>query len=307
MALLTFAEPMPKSHLRVLAPAKLNITLAVGPRRADGFHDLDSLVVGVDLCDRISLFEGAADGANVRVSGAAIDPASNLVTRAVDAFRSAAGDHADGVRFDLEKRIPIGSGMGGGSSDAAAALHLLNERFGRPLSAASMREVGATIGSDVPVFFALPAARMTGRGETVEPVSLSWSGWALLVSAPVEVSTAAVYRRYDGLHPRSDLRDVTGEALSCRNAEKLNGIAFNNLREAVFDVAPQIGELALRLNRAGRGRFALTGAGSTFFRFYDDEAAARDDMQLVLSRIGDVTATVARCPVGLSTDNSEDN
>lgn len=307
MALLTFAEPMPKSQLRVLAPAKLNVTLAVGPRRADGFHDLDSLVVGVDLCDRLSLASDEDGGAAVRIRGAAIDPASNLVTRAVEAFRSAVGDRAAGVRFDLAKRIPIGSGMGGGSSDAAAALYLLNERFGAPLSAEALRDVGATIGSDVPVFFALPAARMTGRGEMVEAVSLAWSGWALLVSAPVEVSTPAVYGRFDELHPRGDLRSTTGEALSCREAEALNGVAFNDLREAVFDVAPEIGELAVQLEGLGIGRFALTGAGSTFFRFYDDVAAARGDMQDVLSKVGDVTATVARCPVGLSTDNSEDN
>lgn len=307
MALLTFAGTMPKSPPRVLAPAKLNITLAVGPRRRDGFHDLDSLVVGVDLCDRLSMTDCAGEVSEVRVRGEALDPASNLVTRALEAFRAAVGDDVAEVRFDLEKRIPIGSGMGGGSSDAAAALHLLNERFGRPLSAEALQAVGATIGSDVPVFFALPAARMTGRGESVAPVSFGWSGWVLLISAPVGVSTSAVYRRYDELPPRSEPRRSSDEASVWRTAERLNDAAFNDLRDAVFDVAARVGELAARLEGLGRGRFALTGAGSTFFRFYDGEAAARDDMHHVLSRVGDVSATIARCPVGLSTDNSEDN
>ena len=177
------------------APAKLNLTLDVMGTRPDGFHELHSLLAGVDLCDRITCRLLDQPGVEVSCSDESLASANNLGVRAVEVLARHVGiDPA--VSIHIEKRIPVAAGLGGGSSDAAGVLRICNELWHTGLSAEDLASIGAEIGSDVPLFFSLPSAVITGRGERVERVDMRWSGWALLARVNVPVSTAAVFRAW---------------------------------------------------------------------------------------------------------------
>ncbi len=160
---------MPRS-VTLDAPAKVNLHLQVLARRPDGYHDLVSLFHAVSLADTVTLCTaGPAEG--FRLEGRFDLPsADNLVTRAVEAFRAETGVR-DGIAATVEKRIPAGSGMGGGSSDAAAVLRGLEALFATGLAPRRLRALAAALGSDVPFFLESPAALVEGRGERVQPVS----------------------------------------------------------------------------------------------------------------------------------------
>lgn len=184
--------------LTVQAPAKLNLTLDVLGRRPDGFHELESLMVTVGWFDTLTF--APADGFTLWVTGADGVPTdeSNLVTRAATALATIADRSADAA-ICLHKRIPHEAGLGGGSSDAAAALLGLNELWGCGLSRDELSEVAATIGSDVPFFLCGSAAGVVrGRGERVEPIAAGPPRWALLAKPPVGLSTAAVFAAWGG-------------------------------------------------------------------------------------------------------------
>ena len=181
--------------LRLLAPAKINLNLLVGPRGPDGFHEIDSLVAKVTLYDEIEL-RGREEGEirfTCRGAGCGGDE-KNLALRAARLL--AEGRHVGGVDITLSKHIPPGRGLGGGSSDAAAVLIGLNELWQLGVSAAELSALAASLGSDVPLFFGPPAARMTGRGELLEEISVH-PFVAVLILPDFTCRTSAVYRAFD--------------------------------------------------------------------------------------------------------------
>ena len=186
------------SRIAISCPAKVNLSLRVHARRRDGFHEVSTVLQTIGLCDRLTLHR-TAGAAPLRIDvpgGGAPADGSNLVLRAARAFFAAVGEPARGVRFELEKRIPAGSGLGGGSSDAAASLALLQRLRGNPLDRERLRAVAAAVGSDVPFFLAGGTALATGRGEKVTPLD-DLPETPVLVAVPaVEVSTAEVYRAW---------------------------------------------------------------------------------------------------------------
>ncbi|RME38992.1 MAG: 4-(cytidine 5'-diphospho)-2-C-methyl-D-erythritol kinase, partial [Planctomycetota bacterium] len=192
------------------APAKINLTLAVLGKRPDGYHELRSMVIGVGLYDAVTLAPRAAGAPAVRCDVPELAREDNLAWRAVERLAGREGVDPSALSLRLDKRIPVGSGMGGGSSDAAAVLRLLNAVGRMGYDRRELAGIGAALGSDVPVFFHLPAARMSGRGERVEPVSMRWSGWVMLVHTGIEVSTRAVYAAWDE-HPVTTPRQVAEE------------------------------------------------------------------------------------------------
>jgi len=188
------------TELSLPCPAKVNLSLRVHGRRPDGFHEVTTVLQTIDLSDRLAIRRvDPADPLRIEVPGGGA-PAddSNLVLKAARAFFSALGEPARGVRFRLEKRIPQGSGLGGGSSDAAAALLGLQSLWGGPLNTRQLRAAGTAVGSDVPFFLVGGMALATGRGEQVETLVDIPPAALLVVVPPVEVSTAEVYRAWHG-------------------------------------------------------------------------------------------------------------
>jgi 4-diphosphocytidyl-2-C-methyl-D-erythritol kinase len=239
--------------LRLEAPAKLNLSLAVTGRRADGFHELDSELVLLDLADRLLLQPGCS---GLRLEGAGADTlppgADNLAWRGLLA---GLGHEPGAVCLSLEKRVPVAAGLGGGSSDAAAAWRLGRRAEGGPdLPDAVTLEALSRIGADVPFFAAaLPAARVTGIGERVVPLAQAPDSLhVVLAHPPFTLATAAVFAEL-----RSDEWSGTAER------------GRNDLLAPALRLRPAIGDV-MRLVAAAGGAPQLSGSGPTVFMLTDD-------------------------------------
>jgi 4-diphosphocytidyl-2-C-methyl-D-erythritol kinase len=257
------------------SPAKLNLALLVDPPRSDGFHPLQSLVQTVEWLDLLRVDEAAEDA--LVVKGAELDPDDNLVTRSVEAIRSRGRVPPLDIR--LEKRIPQGAGLGGGSSNAAATLTAAAEISKLPQSLAE--EVGPSLGSDVALFFRGGSLLVTGVGEELESVP-PLSGFAVAVAVPVfEMSTPEVYRRWD------ELEGPVGEEITPRLLPPAlrEGIPIrNDLTPVAFDLEPELADFVADL-RAQWGRpVAMTGSGSACFAFFADLDEAEDAADAIASR-----------------------
>lgn len=184
-------------ELTIRAHAKLNLDLRLGARRPDGFHPIDTLFVRTDVSDQLSASLSSDGSLSLEIQGDESLTAGpeNLVLRAARALREKAKTQA-GAKLILRKEIPQGAGLGGGSSDAAAALNLLRKLWSAPISDAELAEIGAGLGSDVPFFLQSSPARGTGRGEVLEAVPLKSLPYALLIHPGFGSPTAEAYRRY---------------------------------------------------------------------------------------------------------------
>lgn len=297
---------MAASSVTAPAPAKINLTLDVLGRRDDGYHDVRSLVIGVSLYDHIRCRVRREPGIELICSDPGLRGSANLAHRAATRL----GQHLGlepALRIELEKRIPVGGGMGGGSSDAASTLSLCNHLWGAGLDPAGLAAIGAELGSDVPLFFSLPSMVVTGRGEKVQPVALRWSGWVLLVFVDAAVSTAEVYRAWRP-SDAARLPGRTDEAIIlAATADEVSALRSNHLEPAVLRVSPTVTRIHDELNRAGLGPICITGTGSTLYRLFDQEQAAHRVQRLVSDlRIG-VTTSVVAAPVGPGSIASEES
>jgi 4-diphosphocytidyl-2-C-methyl-D-erythritol kinase len=291
---------------RTLAPAKLNLTLEIVGRRRDGFHDLRSLVIGVGLCDDLRMAIVPHDGITIDCDQPALANRENLAVRAAEAVASRTS-HRGGFHLRLAKRIPVAAGLGGGSSDAAAALRLADGLLGADLGGGELTRLAAQLGSDVPLFFHLPGAIMTGRGERVEPVMPAWSGWVMLAVADIPVSTRAVYEARRPSDSRGHACPSPDAILRTAQAEELSPLLFNDLEPAVFRVCPKIGELSDTLHALNPGPFRVCGAGSTFFRLFDDRDEARRTARIIEERIPQLRCLVAAGPVNVGNITFEEH
>ena len=175
------------------APAKLNLMLHIVGRRADGYHELQTVFQLVDLCDRLEI-TARSDGLIRRVSGpAGVSENDDLAVRAAQALKAATGTPL-GADIAVKKRIPMGGGMGGGSSDAATALLALDHLWRTGLTSEQMAAIGARLGADVPVFLAGSSAWAEGIGERLTAVTLQPASWFVILYPGVAVPTAAVFQ-----------------------------------------------------------------------------------------------------------------
>ncbi len=264
--------------LREYAPAKVNLTLRVLGRRTDGFHELESLVAFAGVGDELTLEPGASLALELSGRGA-IDltaEADNLVLRAARAL----ADRVSGLitgRFQLVKNLPVASGIGGGSSDAAAALRLLARANGLALDDARMMDAAATIGSDVPVCLDARARMMSGRGEQLGPALALPELHAVLVNPRVTIPTPAVFAEL-GLMPGTPLKAV-GQgpfALSTRE-ELLESVraSSNDLEGPAIRLCPRIDAVREALEAAGYADLIrMSGSGATVFALYPRQEAA---------------------------------
>ena len=266
-----------KRAVVVDAPAKVNLVLRVGTRRADGYHDVDTLFAAVGLCDRLRV-ERAAAGITVEVAGADLgDPRDNLVYRAARAYLDARGGRG-GVVIRLEKRIPVGGGLGGGSSDAAATLRCLDALFEPAAGVAALTRVARGLGADVPFFLSgSPLALGAGRGDHLTPLPPLPSRPVLLVGSREGVGTAWAYdllaRGRKG--PGGSAGQVIPLTPECgRDWATVAEMARNDFEAPIFTARPDLRETAIALRRTSPLLALMSGSGSTMFAVYRDDGPA---------------------------------
>ena len=245
-------------------PAKINLRLRILGLRADGYHELITWMQQVSLYDEVRIEPG---GKRILVYTDRADVPGgreNIVHRAARALQEASGRDALGARIYLNKNIPAGAGLGGGSGNAAGALWALNRAWRLGMRKAELSEVAARVGSDVPFFLGGPAAVCRGRGERVEAKEALRSGWFLLVKPPVDLSTHEVYgwsRAKLGREGR-DFDETSGLV-------RLGKYEYgNDLQKIVFPKFPRLESLCEELIRQGAVRAMMSGSGSTIFGFF---------------------------------------
>ncbi|TAH37922.1 MAG: 4-(cytidine 5'-diphospho)-2-C-methyl-D-erythritol kinase [Planctomycetota bacterium] len=248
-------------------PAKINWSLHVLGRRADGYHELRSWFVALSLCDRLVAVPGVSGPVQVTGEAAAGVPAgaANLVAAAEQSWR-AAGGAAPPVRWLLEKRIPAGAGLGGGSSDAAGALRALEHHASRALGPEACAHLAAALGSDVPFFFSGADAELRGgRGEILLRRAPVPRLRVALAVPPFPVSTAAVYAAFAaGAVPGQLPADLAAESAAAAAAAALPARpAGNDLAAAAYRAFPELARFAQRL--AAFAPFQLSGSGGAHF------------------------------------------
>ncbi|HEY5208054.1 MAG TPA: 4-(cytidine 5'-diphospho)-2-C-methyl-D-erythritol kinase [Stellaceae bacterium] len=258
---------------RCFAPAKLNLYLHVTGRRADGLHYLDSLVAFADIGDEIQV--APAPVTSLTVTGpfaASLDgaPRDNLVWRAADALASRLGRH-DGAAITLVKNLPVASGIGGGSSDAAACLRALAAMWNCP-DRYLLMAVAATLGSDVPACLVARPVWLGGIGDEVAPAAPLPACGIILVNPKIPLPTAAVYRVFGGefsLRRRFNIPSDIFEFSTILSDHD------NDLTGAAIGLMPAIGAVLARLARADQCLLArMSGSGATCFALFPDHAAA---------------------------------
>jgi 4-diphosphocytidyl-2-C-methyl-D-erythritol kinase len=275
--------------VRLAAPAKVNFGLRVLGRRADGYHEIESVFLPLDLADELELEVHPAPAPEVELElvgpaeGVPADGA-NLAARAAERFLFTAGKAAR-VHLRLEKRIPAAAGLGGGSSDAGTVLRALAGSHPDALEAGALHELAAGLGADVPFFLDPRPAVVSGIGERVEPLAPGWPAWTLVLANPgLPLSTAQVYAAHDAMAPgappggRSAGLPVLLDAVRGAPLEPQAGLAAllaNDLEPAAVRLCPPVARLRTALAKAGARAVGLSGSGPTVFGVFGDEPEAR--------------------------------
>ena len=275
------------------SPCKVNLILNILGKRADGFHELETLMHPVNVCDRI-YFDRAIRGVKLTCNHAALPVDSrNLVHRAAVAFLREARVN-DGVRLHLEKRIPMAAGLGGGSGNAATALLGLNELFGNPLGEDQLHALATILGSDVPFFLQAKPALATGRGENVESLELfpCFRGAVILLAYPgFGISTAWAYQELarfpaalNGERGRAQklLAALRGNDLFAAGKEFYNSLEAPALRK--FPVLALYQEF---FRAHGAAVALMSGSGSTTFAIFKDQDKADATVASFRAKFGD--------------------
>jgi 4-diphosphocytidyl-2-C-methyl-D-erythritol kinase len=247
--------------VRELAPAKINLCLCVGGRRADGLHELLSLTASITLCDELECSDGERDET---VCAGVEGP--NLVSAALAAFRAETGWDGPPQRIEILKRIPVAAGMGGGSADAAAALRLLARRSGLG-DGAALHRVAAALGSDVPSQLRPGCAVVRGAGEQVSPLADPDPFGVLVLPSPARLSTAAVYHEADRLGAGR-----TSAELAALDPQALRGV--NDLEAAALSLEPSVAAALSRASEAGARQAMVCGSGPTVIGLFDEPGEA---------------------------------
>jgi 4-diphosphocytidyl-2-C-methyl-D-erythritol kinase len=264
-------------RVEIAAPAKLNLALLVGPVRPDGFHEIASLMLPVTLADHVTVEKTPGAGLDVACDVAPGD--DNLAAKLVRELEARL-DRSFEVRVTIDKRIPAGGGLGGGSSDAAATLLALERLFDLDLSTKLRYDVALAVGSDVP-FFLWPGPQLAmGRGQVLKDVELP--ALHLVIAMPdLGLSTAAVYKWRDedaevtlrDFAPRARL--LTSRAAAAGTVKDVAALVANDLEPSVVARKEKVGELIARLRGAGTLAAAMTGSGAAVFGVFASEARAK--------------------------------
>jgi 4-diphosphocytidyl-2-C-methyl-D-erythritol kinase len=258
--------------VRERAPAKVNLILHVGPRRADGLHALCSLFASLELADELTIEPREHRDEDEVVCPGVSGP--NLAAAALAAFREVGGGDLPPLRVTIDKRIPVAAGLGGGSADAAATLRAANQLAHRPLDPAALHAIARELGADVPSQLEPRHALVTGAGENVEPVALPDM---ILVLAPAQqgLSTKDVYAEADRLpSTRAHLDPEPLRRLARAHLATLAKRMENDLQAAALSLRPELATVLAQLGDAGALATLISGSGPTVVGVFAAEAEA---------------------------------
>lgn len=242
--------------------AKINLGLHVVERRSDGYHNLESLFYPVELCDILEVIPGERFG--FQSTGLTIKgpEEENLVVRAWRLLQKRFD--LPPVRIHLHKVIPIGAGLGGGSSDGAFMLKMANDLFMLGMTEAKLEEMAAALGADCPFFIGNRAALATGTGNILQPVDLDLSGYKIvIVKPPLAVSTGMAYKVVTPRRPDHTVAEVV-----TRPVEEWKELLVNDFEEHVFAMFPEIGTIREELFRLGAVYASMSGSGSSVYGLF---------------------------------------
>lgn len=262
----------------LLSPAKINLFLEVLGKRRDGYHEIRTILALIELSDEVYI-EPKSSGLEVACSDSRVpNGPENLAYKAAEVLFQEKGLSRKGLSIFINKRIPVGGGLGGGSSNAAATLWGINLLFNLGMGIMELQELGACLGSDVPFFFTEGVAIAEGRGEVLTPLPPLPPLWVVLVNPGIEVSTAWAYERAK-IELTSLRSDINIKNLVYR--EGFSGIlerAYNSLEEGVFERYPILAEIKDSLLSFGARPALMAGSGATIFGAFSREEIARQCM-----------------------------
>jgi 4-diphosphocytidyl-2-C-methyl-D-erythritol kinase len=264
--------------LETRAPAKLNLCLYVGERRADGLHEICSLFQAVTLADVVTMELATGDRDEVICRGV---EGENLAAVALARFRERFGWHRPPVRVTIDKQIPVAAGLGGGSADAGAVLRLATRGSGVAARVEDLQQLAISIGADVPSQVEPGSHLVLGAGEIVERLPKHWHLAALLLTSEEGLSTAHVYEHHDRLghghgHGRRRLEHDCGLLQKAVFTSGYNPLEFgsllaNDLEQAALDLHPEAGGAVELLRQAGAQVARLSGSGPTAFGLFESQ------------------------------------
>ena len=260
--------------MKVRAYAKINIGLHILGKRPDGYHNIETVFRLIDVYDELEFLqndEGIVCTSDEPQLG---DDPANLCVRAARLLRELTGIHV-GVEINLKKRIPLGSGLGGGSSNAAAVLKGLTKLWALEISNEELQTVSGTLGSDVPFFFTSQTAYATGRGERLTSFNLHVPYWILVVTPDIHVSTAWAYSNViirQG-QARPNLRSLLEASIGDPAAMRAHLV--NDFEETTFKEFPMIAEIKERMLKDGAEIAQMSGSGSSVYGFFSSQAKAK--------------------------------
>ena len=252
--------------MKIKANCKINLGLDILRRREDGFHDLETVMIPVtELYDIITI--EPSDELTFNQTGIAVDcpPEKNLCLKAYNLVRSQR--QIPPVEITLDKRVPFGAGLGGGSSDASAVIVALNEEFSLGLSIKEMVDMAAALGSDTAFFIENKTQLCTGRGEVMHPIAIDLQGlWLVVIKPPFGVSTAEAY---SGVRPAVPARSLTERLSDDRSTWQAQIV--NGFEPHIFAAHPRLAELKQTLLDAGALYAAMSGSGSALFGLFENK------------------------------------
>ena len=278
--------------LEKTSPCKVNLLLNILSRRPDGFHELETVMHPVNVCDHLR-FTRQGGGIQLTCTEPALPTdSSNLAHRAATAFMQTARI-SEGVHIHLEKKIPMAAGLGGGSGNAATTLAGLNELFGQPLSQLQLAELAATLGSDVPFFLQTQPALATGRGEKVLPLDFFpalRAAFLLLVHPGFGIPTTWAYQQLacfpNALNGRPGRAAELISLLQTPNLAKAGAAFYNSLEAPVLHKYPLLALFQEFLRAHGAAATLMSGSGSTTFALLQEETAAEELAEKVRQKFG---------------------
>lgn len=271
---------MPGLGIRVKAHAKVNICLKITGKRPDGYHDLFSVMVPVDLCDNLDISLNNTDRIKIHSKGFSVpSDSTNLIFQAAESFFLKTGIKNRGMEIKLDKKIPVAAGLGGGSSDAASTLLALNELYSFPMNKADLHKTALEIGADVPFFLEAVPSIATGIGEVLEPLGNWPELWYLIVTPPLKISTAWVYKNFK-MELTSGEYSYIKKILKNDDIE-VSSILENDLEKVTSTRFPVINTLKKKIMDAGAEGAIMSGSGPSVFGIFLSRrkaASARDSI-----------------------------
>lgn len=294
------------NSFRTPAPAKINLHLRVGPPTADGFHPLMSWMVTVALFDKLEFTLVDKPGVALTCDDPTIPvDASNLIVKTASALletnrpSGAAPSRDRGIAISLKKRIPVGAGLGGGSSDGAFTLLALDHLLDLEWSPQRLGDFAARFGSDLSFFFHGPSSICTGRGQIVHPIAAPKPRWAVLILPQIHMATPAVYRRFDEMrlgNSDSIKNEPDWRQWTTLCALDLLPRLVNDLEAPAFSLSPPLADLHARASYLAGRIVRMSGSGSSLFTLFDEKDEAETSARRLRLELGVDVRAIEVCP-----------